>query len=124
MSDKELVQQLVWTSAKDFEEDRGFFYIEKNVLMLFEDWKTVEQFGNAIRQRAKDLGKKLVFRIYSGYEKNLDAQVITIDWRPMTDEEQIRQLLLDEFEGGNPIYDIVDGRIERITEEIMKIVNG
>lgn len=77
VSEPTFMESLVWTLAKDFEDDRhdGFRMLESDFnefMVIFG----VEDFKAAIEERAKELGKDLEFTI----EKS--DKLVTVTWKP------------------------------------------
>lgn len=80
--DMAIVAKLVRVAMNDFELDTGKIVIDEDILDLLSIDTGLEGFKDALYARMREMGKKLVFRVYRGYDKNLNGGGITVEWRP------------------------------------------
>lgn len=122
-TDSEKVAVLVKTSAKDFTWESGYFYIQTNFLTHMLYWDSLDKFGNAIAQRARDLGKRLKFTVEEEPCHPTLGETILVSWRAMTIEERLREDLEEEFHAPDADYVSPKERLDRVMPKLMKELN-
>lgn len=123
MTDKSIIEKLVWAAAKDFEVETGYFVVDSEIMDVLEFGKDLEGVRKLLVERAHILEKHLVFRVYKNYDMNLRTNVVNVEWRTMTKTERIRAILYAEANRPGVDDQSIDERLDRVMPKIRTVLD-